>query len=94
MAALMNKLEPTPPPAAPKTGADLRSRLVNHLDMLKHPRNVLRVTQVSPHHFRVNTLAPHTAADAVLQTFRITKSQFLHVEDRAGELVITDQTRH
>jgi hypothetical protein len=93
MAALMNKIEPTPPPATPKVDADLRRRLVDHLDMLKHPRNLLRVTQVSPHHFRVNTLAPHIDADAVLQTYHITKSQFLHVEDREGELVITDQTR-
>jgi hypothetical protein len=93
MAALMNKLEPTPPPAPPKADTDLRSRLVDHLDVLKHPSDLLRVTQVSPHHFRVNTLALHTDVDAVLQTYRITKSQFLHVEDRQGELVITDHTR-
>ena len=53
----------------------------------------MRVTQVTNHHFRVNTLSPFHPADRVMETYRITKSQFLLVEDRLGELVINDQTR-
>ena len=95
MAALIDKLEPPPPPpAAPKGNTDLRSRLTDHLDARKRSHELLRVTQVTPHHFRVNTLALRMDADAVLQTYRIVSSRFLHVEERDGELVITDQTRH
>jgi hypothetical protein len=94
MAALIDKPDLSPPPAPlNKTDGELHRRLVDHLETLKRPSDLLRVTQVSPHHFRVNTLALHADADSVLQTFRIIKSQFLHVEDRHGELVITDQTR-
>jgi hypothetical protein len=94
MAALIEKPEPTPVPAAPKADLDLRTRLVAHLNILKRPSDLLRVTQVSPHHFRVNTMSPKSDADSVLLAYRISRSQFLHVEDRQGELVITDQTRH
>ena len=94
MAALIDKLEPPPPPAAPKPDTDLRSRLVDHLDLLKGSHELLRVTQVAPHHFRVNTLALRRDPDSVLQAYRFVSSRFLHVEVRAGELVITDQTRH
>ena len=95
MAALIDKLEPAPPPppAAPKSDKDLRSRLADHLDTLKHSYELLRVTQVTPHHFRVNTLALRNDADSVLRTYRIVSSRFLHVEERESELVITDQTR-
>jgi hypothetical protein len=92
MAALIEKLDP-PPAAPPPRGAELKRRLVDHLDMLKRPNDMVRVTQISNQHFRVNTLSPRIAADAVLATFQIVKSQFLLVEDRNGELVITDQTR-
>ena len=93
MAAMIEKLDTTTP-APPVTGAELKRRLVDHLDVVKRPNDLVRVTQVSSHHFRVNTLSPRMATDAVMQTFHIVKSQFLHVEDRSGELVITDQTRH
>jgi hypothetical protein len=93
MAALIDKPEVPAPRATLKADGDLRGRLVDHLDLLKRPADLLRVTQVSPHHFRVNTLTLHTDADAVLQTYRIIDSRFLHVEERGGELVITDQTR-
>ena len=76
------------------TGAELLRRLVDHMDMIKRPNDLVRVTQVSGHHYRVNTLTPTTTNDSLLPTYRIVKSQFLHVEDRVGELVITDQTRH
>ena len=91
MAALIDKLDPGTT-ADGDTG--LKRRLVDHLDVLKRPNDLVRVTQVSQHHFRVNTLALRVDADAVLRTYRIVTSRFLHVEDRHGELVITDQTRH
>ena len=93
MAAMIEKLarDTTAPPVS---GAELKRRLIDHLDMLKRPNDIVRVTQVSGRHFRVNTLSPRIAADEVMQTFHIVKSQFLFVEDRNGELVITDQTRH
>ena len=72
---------------------DTKRRLVDHLDVIKRPNDLVRVTQVSSHHFRVNTLSARMAADAVLATYQIVKSQFLHVVDRQGELVITDQSR-
>jgi hypothetical protein len=73
--------------------SDLLRRLVDHLDMLKRPNDLVRVTQVSKNHFRVNTLTPSLAPDSVMPTYRIVKSQFLLAEDRLGELVIVDQTR-
>ena len=89
MAALIDKPDQSTT-ASPK--GDLKSRLVDHLAVLKRPNDLVRVTQVSHHHFRVNTLALRADSDAVLRTYHITKSRFLHVEDRDGELVITDQT--
>jgi hypothetical protein len=74
--------------------ANLKRRLVNHLDVLKRPNDLVRITQVSQHQFRVNTLALNIDADAVLRTYHIVTSRFLHVEERDGELVITDQTCH
>ena len=73
---------------------DLKRRLVDHMDMLKRPNDLVRVTQVSKHHFRDNTLSPLQPVDSVMPTYKMTKSQFLLVEDKLGELVITDQTRH
>jgi hypothetical protein len=61
--------------------------------MLKRPNDLVRVTQVSNGHFRVNTLSPRMSDDSLMPTYHIVKSQFLHAEDRHGELVITDQTR-
>ena len=92
MAAMIDKLEQERTPSSGGTG-ELKRRLVDHLDMLKRPNDLVRVTQVSSRHFRVNTLTPQQAADNVMPTYRIMKSQFLHVEDKLGELVITDQTR-
>ena len=90
MAALIEKLDTRP---ANNDADELKRRLTDHLDMLKRPNDLVRITKVSGHHFRVNTLSPHQADDNVMPTYRIIKSQFLHVEDRQGELVITDQTR-
>ena len=90
MAAMIEKFEKASLPNGP---GELKQRLVDHLDMLKRPNDLVRVTQVSTKHFRVNTLTPRQDADAVMQTYHIVKSQFLHVEDRDGELVISDQTR-
>ena len=72
---------------------ELKRRLLEHLEMTKRFSDVLRVTQVSDHQFRVNTLSPVKGEDTVVPMYRITKSQFLHVETRTGELVIKDQTR-
>jgi len=91
MAAAIAKPEQVP---SPSVGGELKQRLIDHLDVIKRPNDLVRVTQVSSRHFRVNTLSPRQDADAVMQTYHIVKSQFLHVEDKAGELVITDQTRH
>jgi hypothetical protein len=91
MAALIDKLDPI---ATTDNAADLKRRLVDHLDTLKRTNEMVRVTQVNRHHFRVNTLALKVDPDSVVQTFHIVKSQFLHVEDKLGELLITDQTRH
>jgi len=93
MAAMIEKSGKTTDAAGRMSGEELKRRLVDHLDMLKRPNDIVRITQVSKNHFRVNTLTPSLAADAVLATYRIVKSQFLLVEDRLGELVIIDQTR-
>ena len=93
MAAMIEKSGKTTEAASRMSGEELKRRLVDHLDMLKRPNDIVRITQVSKNHFRVNTLSPALAADAILETFRIVKSQFLLVEDRHGELVIVDQTR-
>ncbi len=74
--------------------ADLTRRLVDHMDMIKRPNDIVRITQVNKQHYRVNTLTPIQADDSLMPTYRIAKSQYLLVEDRLGELVITDQTRH
>ena len=73
---------------------ELKRRLVDHLDMLKRPNDIVRVTQITNHHFRVNTMSPVRATDSVVPVYQITKSQFLHVDSKTGELVISDQTRH
>ena len=90
MAALIDKLDTK---QGSSGSGDLKRRLADHLDVLKRPNDLLRVTQVSRHHFRVNTLSTHQADDSVMPTYRIVKSQFLHAEEKNGELVITDQTR-
>jgi hypothetical protein len=92
MAAMIEKSEKAGD-AARSASDDLKRRLIDHLDMLKRPNDLVRITQVSKVHFRVNTLTPKHSDDALMPTYRIVKSQFLHVEDRHGELVITDQTR-
>lgn len=90
MAALIEKLDTD----SLSSRGDLKSRLVEHYDMIKRPNDMVRVTQVSGHQFRVNTLSLKNDPQNVVQTYHIIKSQFLHVEDKHGELVITDQTRH
>lgn len=72
---------------------ELKRRLVDHLDMLKRPNDIVRVTQITNRHFRVNTLTPSHDVESVLPVYKFAKSQFLFVEDRLGELVIVDQTR-
>jgi hypothetical protein len=93
MPATTQQNEPLTPKRDRGLETELKRRLVEHLDMLKRPNDLVRVTQITNHHFRVNTLSPVMTDDAVLRTFRITKSQFLHVDNQTGELVISDQTR-
>jgi hypothetical protein len=94
MAAMIEQFdESTKSPSRGKS-TELKRRLVDHLDVLKHTNDIVKVTQITNHHFRVNTLTPYQPADRVMPMYRITKSQFLFVEDRLGELVISDQSRH
>ena len=88
--ATVTRESPTP---AKRPETELKRQLVEHLDVLKRPNDLVRVTQVTDHHFRVNTMSPVRAEHSVLPVYRITKSQFLHVENKTGELVISDQTR-
>ena len=44
MAAMIEKLDPTPEGGS--SGDALRARLVDHLDVIKRPNDVVRVTQV------------------------------------------------
>jgi hypothetical protein len=92
MDALIDKPMPETTTTKPNT-MDLKSRLVDHLSILKRPNDLLRVSQVSGHHFRVNTLSLRNDPGNVVQTYHIVKSQFLHVEDCDGKLTITDKTR-
>jgi hypothetical protein len=91
MDAVIDK--PMPEMTTTPGAADLKSRLVDHLSILKRPNDLLRVSQVSSHHFRVNTMSLRNDPDNVVQTYHIVNSQFLHVEDHDGKLVITDKTR-
>jgi len=96
MAAMIEKLEQEEGRgrgSAPK-GQELKQRLVEHFDVLKRPNDIVKVTQVSTHHFRVNTLSARHMEHALMPVYRIIKSQFLHVVEQNGELVITDQTRY
>jgi hypothetical protein len=93
MAAVTENESPDTRPRDRGLSTELKRRLIDHMDMLKRPNDIVRVTQITNHHFRVNTLSPFHPVDRVMETFRITKSQFLFVEDRLGELVINDQTR-
>ena len=71
----------------------LKRRLVEHLEAGKGFNEMVRVTQVSAHHFRVNVLKQSHDTTSMMSLYRITRSQFLFVEERAGELVIIDQTK-
>ncbi len=93
MAAMIEKFDSATSAQGRGNADELKRRLVDHLDMLKRPNDLVRITQVNKHHFRVNTLTPKHAEDSLMPTYRIVKSQFLLVEDKLGELVITDQTR-
>jgi hypothetical protein len=94
MAALTEQSHEAQPKKRNGFDTELKRRLVDHLDVLKRPNDIVRVTQVTNHHFRVNTMTPVRDPDAVVPVYQITKSQFLHVENKTGELVISDQTRH
>ena len=93
MAAMIEQFDESTK-SQPRKGGELKRRLVDHLDVLKHTNDIVKVTQITNHHFRVNTLSPSKNKDQLMGMYRITKSQFLFVEDRLGELVISDQTRH
>ena len=92
MAALIEQFDESTK-SQPRKGTELKRRLVEHLDVVKHTNDIVKVTQITNHHFRVNTLSPTKGPDRMMAMYHITKSQFLFVEDRLGELVISDQTR-
>jgi hypothetical protein len=94
MAAMIEQFDESTKAQPRGKSTELKRRLVDHLDVVKHTHDIVKVTQITNHHFRVNTLSPFKPADRVMPMYRITKSQFLFVEDRLGELVITDQTRN
>ena len=58
MAATTEQSHETQPKKRPGFDAELKRRLVDHLDMLKRPNDIVRVTQITNHHFRVNTMSP------------------------------------
>ena len=93
MAATTEQSPETQPKKRGGFDTELKRRLVDHLDVLKRPNDIVRVTQITNHHFRVNTMSLVRAPEAVVPIYQITKSQFLHVENKTGELVINDQTR-
>ncbi len=72
----------------------LKRRLVDHLDLCKRHDETIRVTQVTPHHFRVNYLTLGLGKHSVMPMYSISKSCFFYVEERNGELVLEDQSRH
>lgn len=96
MAAMIEKpeLEEGKDHKSPAGGDELKRRVVEHFEAGKRVHDLVKVTQVTPHHFRVNTLSPRVAEHGVMPVYRIVKSQFLHVAEQGGELVITDQTRY
>lgn len=94
MPAVTEQFDETTPAAAKRADTQLKRRLVDHLDVIKRPNDIVRVTQVTRNHFRVNTLSPRLLADSVLPVYSIVKSQFLYAEEKGGELVIVDQTRN
>lgn len=73
----------------------LKTRLTETMMAQRTPGQIVRITQVSSHHFRVNflSLTASVGKDSTLRTYHISRSQFLRVDEQNGELVITDQTR-
>ena len=95
MATTLEPLPPNETPVESVPGASLKARLTDLLMAQRAPGQIVKVTQVSGHFFRVNWMSPATVTgDAtVLRTYRMTKSQFVRVDEKNGELVLTDQTR-
>ena len=95
MATTLDPLSPNEAPVETVPGASLKARLTDSLMAKRLPGQIVKVTQVSGHHFRVNWMSPATVTgDAtVLRTYHMTKSQFVRVDEQNGELVVTDQTR-
>lgn len=76
------------------TASDLRARLIEQLESSRRPGELVRVTQVGRQNFRVNYLHSTIQADRTMPTYRMSRSQFLRVEEIAdGSLLVTDMTR-
>ena len=98
MAAIV---EPKTPESVSSRGIpapqSLKERLHLHLGAQRQPGEVIRITSVGPRHFRVNWLSPTLPAGEALvtRTYRLTRSQFLRVEENIdGQLQLIDQTRN
>jgi hypothetical protein len=94
MAATVESPTPPPSPLDAAAGNNLKARLTDRLMSQRTLGQLVKVAQVSKNHFRVNWLTPvEVPADAIaLRTYKMTRSQFLRVDELNGELVITDQT--
>ena len=93
MAAAIAKPEPGPSGGA-ASSSDLRARVLEHLEPSRRPGELVRVTQVGRQNFRVNWLTSSVQADRTMPTYRMTRSQFIRVEEiDGGTLKVTDVTR-
>ncbi len=74
--------------------ADLTVRLTETLLTSKKPGEIVRVKRISPSNYRVNymTVLP-TSRDLALNSYQISRSKFLYVQDIDGQLVVEDRTR-
>lgn len=86
--------ELTTRPAGLANDSLLKRRVIEHIAATLKKDQQCRVSQITKSHFRVNVYTHFMSKDMAMPTWRITSSRFLHVEEREGELVVTDQTRN
>lgn len=73
---------------------DHSSRLSETLASSRKPGEIIRVKRISPWNYRVNYLTLQTSGrDIHLNSYHITRSSFLFVNEVDGQLVIEDRTR-
>jgi hypothetical protein len=78
----------------PNPQADLTTRLTETLLTSKKPGEIVRVKRISASNYRVNymTILP-TGRDLALNSYQISRSKFLYVQDVDGQLIVEDRTR-